>query len=53
MSSDFIIRLIGTIVFCILGVIWGYNLGELANTSPVNLPSQPKFIQFLLDCWVH
>ena len=34
MSSDFIIRLIGTIVFCILGVIWGYNLGALANTFP-------------------
>jgi len=31
MSSDFLIRLIGMIVFSILGVYWGTSLGNMAN----------------------
>lgn len=33
MSIDFIIRLIGAVVFCIFGVQWGTELGHLANYS--------------------
>jgi len=29
MSADFIVRLIGMVLFSILGIIWGNNLGEL------------------------
>ncbi|MBI9043842.1 MAG: PIN domain nuclease [Anaerolineaceae bacterium] len=31
MSSDFIFRLIGMIVFAVLGVFWGTSIGDLAN----------------------
>jgi len=34
MSVEFIIRLIGAIIFCILGVFWGTSLGHAANTAP-------------------
>lgn len=34
MSADFIVRLIGMIVFAIIGVSWGLSLGELANLDP-------------------
>jgi len=34
MSSDFIARLIGMIVFTIIGVYWGTALGRVANASP-------------------
>lgn len=34
MSVDFIVRLIGMIVFSILGVYWGTSLGKLANLTP-------------------
>ncbi len=34
MSADFIARLIGMVVFCLIGVISGSNLGQLANLSP-------------------
>jgi len=34
MSSEFIVRLIGMVVFCILGVFWGNELGIIANQSP-------------------
>jgi hypothetical protein len=34
MSADFIVRLIGMIVFSVIGVIWGINLGQLANVNP-------------------
>jgi uncharacterized protein YacL len=34
MSIDFIVRLIGMIFFCIIGVVWGAELGRLANISP-------------------
>ncbi len=34
MSTDFIVRLIGMIVFAIIGVIWGISLGKLANLNP-------------------
>ncbi len=34
MSSDFVARLIGMVLFCIFGVIWGVQLGQLANLSP-------------------
>lgn len=34
MSADFIARLIGMIVFAILGVYWGSYLGRLANQTP-------------------
>jgi short-subunit dehydrogenase len=33
MSIDFIIRLIGMVVFTILGVIWGVSLGKVAQSS--------------------
>lgn len=39
MSTDFIIRLIGMVVFCILGVVLGTNLGTMANSNPnANFP---------------
>ena len=34
MSADFIVRLIGMIVFGIIGVSWGLTLGRLANLNP-------------------
>ena len=34
MSADFVARLVGMILFSILGVFWGTNLGRLANLSP-------------------
>ncbi len=34
MTSDFIARLIGMVLFCILGVVWGVQLGQIANLSP-------------------
>ena len=34
MSVDFIIRLIGAIIFCILGVLWGTSIGRSANPTP-------------------
>jgi len=34
MSSDFIVRLVGMVVFCAIGVIWGDSLGEFANINP-------------------
>ncbi len=34
MSTDFIVRLIGMIVFAIIGVAWGISLGNLANLNP-------------------
>ena len=33
MSIDFIFRLIGAVVFCILGVQWGSQLGQIANAT--------------------
>lgn len=39
MSTDFIIRLIGMVIFCIIGVVLGTNLGTQANTNPnANIP---------------
>lgn len=34
MSSEFIIRLIGMVVFSTLGVYWGISLGKIANVNP-------------------
>lgn len=34
MSSEFIVRLIGMIVFSTLGVYWGTSLGNMANQAP-------------------
>ena len=34
MSTEFIIRLIGMIVFTIIGVAWGTSLGRMANVNP-------------------
>ena len=34
MSIDFIVRLVGMVVFCIVGVVLGADLGRLAHTSP-------------------
>ncbi len=34
MSIDFIVRLIGMVVFCVVGVVWGVQLGTVANISP-------------------
>lgn len=34
MSSDFIFRLIGMIVFSTIGVYWGTSLGKIANLTP-------------------
>lgn len=38
MSVDFIVRLIGMVVFCIVGVVIGTNLGISANASSINSP---------------
>jgi len=34
MSVDFIFRMVGMVVFCIIGVYWGASLGRLANITP-------------------
>jgi len=34
MSTDFIFRLIGMVVFAVIGVAWGLSLGNVANTNP-------------------
>jgi uncharacterized protein YacL len=34
MSADIIVRLIGMVVFAIVGVSWGLSLGRLANVNP-------------------
>jgi uncharacterized protein YacL len=34
MSADFVIRLIGMTVFCVVGVVLGVSLGQLANIQP-------------------
>ncbi len=34
MSVDLIARLIGMVVFCIIGIYWGSYLGNLANLTP-------------------
>jgi uncharacterized protein YacL len=34
MSSEFIFRLIGMIIFAVIGVYWGTSLGRLANLNP-------------------
>ncbi len=34
MSSDFIVRLVGMVIFAIIGVAWGLSLGNLAGTNP-------------------
>jgi uncharacterized protein YacL len=34
MSVDFIVRLVGMVVFCIVGVYYGVYLGRLANITP-------------------
>ncbi len=34
MSADFIIRLIGMIVFSVLGVYWGSSIGKMASNAP-------------------
>lgn len=33
MSTDFVFRLIGMVGFTVLGVLWGTQLGQLANTN--------------------
>ncbi|NPV85530.1 MAG: PIN domain nuclease [Anaerolineae bacterium] len=38
MSIDFVIRLIGMIVFCVLGVFWGASIGRIANSGPDIIP---------------
>lgn len=38
MSADFIMRLIGMIVFAVIGVIWGTSLGQMANQAPGGSP---------------
>lgn len=34
MSADFILRLIGMIVFSVLGVYWGSSIGKIASNAP-------------------
>ncbi len=34
MKSDFVVRLIGMVVFAIIGAAWGSNLGDLAGQTP-------------------
>jgi uncharacterized protein YacL len=34
MSPDFIIRLVGMIIFSVIGVAWGTSIGRMANISP-------------------
>ncbi|MBN2048257.1 MAG: TRAM domain-containing protein [Anaerolineaceae bacterium] len=44
MSIDFIFRMIGMIIFCVLGVRWGAHLGALANANPT--PSTVSLEQY-------
>ena len=34
MSTDFVFRLIGMVAFTVIGVVWGSQLGGLANANP-------------------
>ncbi len=34
MSTDFVFRLIGMVVFTVIGVVWGSQLGDIANVKP-------------------
>lgn len=43
MSVDFISRLIGMVVFCIVGVFWGSHLGNITEVS--NNPNNPLNIE--------
>lgn len=38
MSADFIVRLIGMVVFAVLGVVWGTSLGQVVNQNPGGSP---------------
>ena len=46
MSADFIARLIGMIVFSILGVYLGTYLGQLANIEPGDIPFHGRAVCF-------
>lgn len=48
MSSDFIVRIIGMVVFCILGVFWGNDLGQIANQDPNIAPYSVQTYTFTL-----
>lgn len=49
MSTDFIIRLIGMVIFCILGVVLGTNLGTMANSNPnANIPLNIEQYAFIV-----
>lgn len=48
MSTDFIARLIGMIVFAIIGVSWGLSLGRLANQNPGQSPFSAEFYAFTI-----
>ena len=38
MSVEFVIRLVGMIIFAIIGVYWGSELGKTANINPGQSP---------------
>jgi uncharacterized protein YacL len=56
MSIEFIVRLIGMIVFCIMGIIWGSSLGSINSTfkpgSGAFSPEQYTFTMGLIGALV-
>jgi len=48
MSTDFVIRLIGMIVFFIVGISWGISLGEQADINPFLDPLPVEMYGFTL-----
>lgn len=50
MSIDFIFRILGMIVFTVLGVIWGQQLGTAANIDPYPGTMTVEQYTFVIGC---
>jgi uncharacterized protein YacL len=48
MSADFIARLIGMVVFAILGTFWGSQLGAISEANPLPVQLTPEQYSFLI-----
>ncbi len=48
MSADFIARLIGMVVFAILGTFWGSQLGAVSEVNPLPVQLTPEQYSFLI-----
>jgi len=53
MSADFIFRLIGMVLFAVLGTFWGNSLGQIANAHPAPEPCQSNNIHLPWVSWEH